>query len=38
VYIHAQKNMDTEVLNDRTTDVKHDHTETIGNDQKSAST
>ncbi|MCV1994510.1 phage baseplate assembly protein V, partial [Escherichia coli] len=22
VYIHAQKNMDTEVLNDRTTDVK----------------
>ena len=29
VYIHAQKNMDTEVLNDRTTDVKHDHTETI---------
>ncbi|WP_252385503.1 hypothetical protein, partial [Escherichia coli] len=26
--------MDTEVLNDRTTDVKHDHTETIGNDQK----
>ncbi|WP_123059973.1 type VI secretion system tip protein TssI/VgrG, partial [Escherichia sp. MOD1-EC4516] len=24
VYIHAQKNMDTEVLNDRTTDVKHD--------------
>ena len=34
VYIHAQKNMDTEVLNDRTTDVKHDHTETIGNNQK----
>ncbi|EKJ2217370.1 type VI secretion system tip protein VgrG, partial [Escherichia coli] len=34
VYIHAQKNMDTEVLNDRTTDVKHDHMETIGNDQK----
>ncbi|MDC3460327.1 type VI secretion system tip protein VgrG [Escherichia coli] len=34
VYIHAQKNMDTEMLNDRTTDVKHDHTETIGNDQK----
>ncbi|MFY2736252.1 type VI secretion system tip protein TssI/VgrG, partial [Pseudocitrobacter faecalis] len=33
VYIHAQKNMDTEVLNDRTTDVKHDHTETIGNNQ-----
>ncbi|EBP3214568.1 type VI secretion system tip protein VgrG [Salmonella enterica subsp. indica] len=34
VYIHAQKNMDTEVLNDRTTTVKHDHTETIGNNQK----
>ncbi|WP_250377646.1 type VI secretion system tip protein TssI/VgrG, partial [Escherichia coli] len=27
VYIHAQKNMDTEVLNNRTTDVKADHTE-----------
>ncbi|MBW9951782.1 type VI secretion system tip protein VgrG, partial [Escherichia coli] len=26
VYIHAQKNMDTEVLNNRTTDVKADHT------------
>ncbi|EAB6357869.1 type VI secretion system tip protein VgrG, partial [Salmonella enterica subsp. enterica] len=34
VYIHAQKNMDTEVLNNRTTDVKMDHTETIGNNQK----
>ena len=34
VYIHAQKNMDTEVLNNRTTDVKVDHTETIGNNQK----
>ncbi|EKS5497007.1 type VI secretion system tip protein VgrG [Escherichia coli] len=34
VYIHAQKNMDTEVLNNRTTDVKADHTETIGNNQK----
>ncbi|WMY72333.1 type VI secretion system tip protein TssI/VgrG [Buttiauxella selenatireducens] len=34
VYIHAQKNMDTEVLNDRTTKVKHDHTETITNNQK----
>ncbi|EOF5965650.1 type VI secretion system tip protein TssI/VgrG, partial [Salmonella enterica] len=28
VYIHAQKDMDTEVLNDRTTKVKRDHTET----------
>ncbi|EHJ5092575.1 type VI secretion system tip protein VgrG [Salmonella enterica] len=34
VYIHAQKNMDTEVLNDRTTMVKHDHTESIGNNQR----
>ncbi|EMK5831356.1 type VI secretion system tip protein VgrG [Citrobacter sedlakii] len=34
VYIHAQKNMDTEVLNDRTTTVKHDHTETVTNNQK----
>ncbi|EIZ8585509.1 type VI secretion system tip protein VgrG [Salmonella enterica subsp. enterica] len=34
VYIHAQKNMDTEVLNNRTTKVKVDHTETIGNNQK----
>lgn len=33
-YLHAQKNMDTEVLNDRTTTVKHDHTETITNNQK----
>ncbi|HCB2209308.1 TPA: type VI secretion system tip protein VgrG [Citrobacter farmeri] len=33
VYIHAQKNMDTEVLNNRTTGVKVDHTETIGNNQ-----
>ncbi|EDR3007273.1 type VI secretion system tip protein VgrG [Salmonella enterica subsp. enterica] len=34
VYIHAQKNMDTEVLNDRTTTVNHDHTETVTNNQK----
>ncbi|AVY98125.1 type VI secretion system tip protein VgrG [Lelliottia sp. WB101] len=33
VYIHAQKNMDTDVLHNRTTDVKVDHTETIGNNQ-----
>ncbi|POP40348.1 type VI secretion system tip protein VgrG, partial [Superficieibacter electus] len=33
VYIHAQKNMDTEVLNNRTTKVKVDHSETIGNNQ-----
>ena len=36
VYIHAQKNMDTEVLNNCTTDVKVDHTETIGNNQSIA--
>uniref|UniRef100_UPI002ED89E2C type VI secretion system tip protein TssI/VgrG n=1 Tax=Enterobacterales TaxID=91347 RepID=UPI002ED89E2C len=34
VYLHAQKDMDTEVLNNRSTDVKADHTETIGHDQK----
>ncbi|ECT3984322.1 type VI secretion system tip protein VgrG, partial [Salmonella enterica subsp. houtenae serovar 53:z4,z23:-] len=34
VYIHAQKDMDTEVLNDRSTKVRHDHTESIGNNQK----
>lgn len=33
VYIHAQKNMDTEVLNNRTTDVKVNHTETVGANQ-----
>ncbi|WP_318369600.1 type VI secretion system tip protein VgrG [Enterobacter sp.] len=34
VYLHAQKNMDTEVLNNRTTDVKVNHSETIGNSQR----
>ncbi|ECJ2427893.1 type VI secretion system tip protein VgrG [Salmonella enterica subsp. enterica serovar Victoria] len=34
IYMHAQKDMKTEVLNDRTTTVKHDHTETIGNNQR----
>lgn len=33
VYIHAQKNMDTEVLNDRTTRVDNDHTETVAGNQ-----
>ncbi|ECJ2543014.1 type VI secretion system tip protein VgrG [Salmonella enterica subsp. salamae] len=33
VYIHAQKNMNTEVLNNRTTDVTNNHAETIGNNQ-----
>ncbi|EKT1260925.1 type VI secretion system tip protein VgrG [Salmonella enterica] len=33
VYIHAQKNMNTEVLHNRTTDVKNNHAETIGNNQ-----
>jgi type VI secretion system secreted protein VgrG len=33
MYLHAQKNMDTEVLNNRTTDVKVNHTETIGANQ-----
>ncbi|MLA12592.1 type VI secretion system tip protein VgrG, partial [Salmonella enterica subsp. enterica] len=31
--MHAQKDMNTEVLNDRTTIVNHDHTETVKNDQ-----
>ena len=33
VYIHAQKDMQTEVLHDRTTTVNHDHTETVKNNQ-----
>ncbi|KNY54895.1 type VI secretion system tip protein TssI/VgrG [Escherichia coli] len=33
VYIHAQKNMNTEVLNNRTTDVINNHAEKIGNNQ-----
>ncbi|MDE9618712.1 type VI secretion system Vgr family protein [Citrobacter portucalensis] len=33
VYIHAQKNMDTEVLNNRTTDVTANHREAIGGNQ-----
>ncbi|GDH16306.1 type VI secretion system Vgr family protein [Escherichia coli] len=37
-YIHAQKNMNTEVLNNRTTDVINNHAETIGNNQMIAVT
>ncbi|ECJ5919899.1 type VI secretion system tip protein VgrG [Salmonella enterica subsp. salamae] len=33
IYIHAQKDMDTEVLNNRTTDVTANHRETIGGNQ-----
>ena len=33
LYMHAQKNMVTEVLNDRTTTVNHDHNETVKNNQ-----
>ena len=33
VYIHAQKDMDTDVLNNRTTDVTASHRETIGGNQ-----
>ncbi|GCB41008.1 hypothetical protein CITFRE_31430 [Citrobacter freundii] len=33
VYIHAQKDMDTDVLNNRTTDVTANHRETIGGNQ-----
>ncbi|MBD2786686.1 type VI secretion system tip protein VgrG, partial [Xenorhabdus sp. DI] len=31
--LHAQKDMDTTVLNDRSTRVMHDHTESVGNNQ-----
>lgn len=34
LYLHAQKNMDTEVLNDRCTMVAHNHSENVGNNQK----
>ena len=34
VHIHAQKDMDTKVLNDRTTHVIRDHSERVGRDQK----
>ncbi|WP_318378505.1 type VI secretion system tip protein VgrG [Enterobacter sp.] len=33
LYMHAQKDMQTEVLNDKTTTVNHDHTETVDNNQ-----
>ncbi|HEM7134719.1 TPA: type VI secretion system tip protein VgrG, partial [Providencia rettgeri] len=33
VFIHAQKDMNTKVLNDRTTHVLHDHVEVIDNNQ-----
>lgn len=33
LYMHAQKDMQTEVLHDRTTTVDHDHTETVKNNQ-----
>lgn len=33
LYMHAQKDMQTEVLHDRTTTVDHDHTETVNNNQ-----
>jgi type VI secretion system secreted protein VgrG len=42
IYIHAQKDMNSEILNDRTasvghddkTDIKNDRTKTVGHDQK----
>ncbi|MGK9174214.1 type VI secretion system tip protein VgrG [Yokenella regensburgei] len=34
IYMHAQKDMQTEVLNDKTTRVNHDHTETVDNNQQ----
>lgn len=33
IYMHAQKDMQTEVLNDKTTTVNHDHSETVKNNQ-----
>ena len=33
LYMHAQKDMTTDVLNDRKTDVKKNHTETVGENQ-----
>jgi len=33
LYMHAQKDMRTEVLNNRSTEVKVNHTETVGGDQ-----
>ncbi|MEY0435202.1 type VI secretion system Vgr family protein [Providencia huaxiensis] len=33
VFIHAQKDMNTYVLNDRTTEVNHDHSEWVKHDQ-----
>ncbi|WP_441007338.1 bacteriophage T4 gp5 trimerisation domain-containing protein, partial [Salmonella enterica] len=34
VYIHAQQNMETEGLNNRTTEGKAEHTETMGKKQR----
>ena len=33
IYMHAQKDMQTEVLHDKTTTVDHDHNETVKNNQ-----
>lgn len=33
MFLHAQKDMTTDVLNDRTTNVKNDHTENVDNNQ-----
>lgn len=36
IFIHAEKNMDTEVENDETLSVDHDRTKTISNDETSS--
>ncbi|SMF29668.1 type VI secretion system secreted protein VgrG [Alteromonadaceae bacterium Bs31] len=36
VFIHAEKNLDSEVENDETHSVDHDRTKTIGNDENSS--
>ena len=36
IYVHAEKNFDTQVENDQTLTVDHDRTKTIGNDENSS--
>ena len=36
IYLHAEKNFDTQVENDQTLTVDHDRTKTIGNDENSS--
>ncbi|RDH83863.1 MAG: type VI secretion system tip protein VgrG [endosymbiont of Galathealinum brachiosum] len=36
IYVHAEKNLDTEVENDETHSIDHDRSKTIGNDESSS--